>query len=142
MKNRKILVLVIALLIAAAVSGRLYARHSALSFGRRLGQAFSVLGREGFANTVALRDFFSEPEMAGYVNRVRQLSFLGGNYDERLGDLQAGMIYYSEQASLPPEKRFAAPPALKHLTITSSDRSDEGLAAAAGNFILSYASNL
>jgi hypothetical protein len=142
MKNWKILILVIGFLVAAAVGGRLYARHGALSFGQRLGQAFSVLGRQGFANTTALRGFFSEPEMAGYVSCVRQLSFLGGRYDERLSDLQTGMIYYSEQASLSPEIRFAAPPALKHLTINSGDRSDAGLAEAAGNLISSFASQL
>ncbi len=142
MKNRKLLMLVIALLIVAAIGGRLSARHSALSFGRRLSQAFLVLGREGFANTAGLRAFFAEPEMAGYVSRVRQLSFLGGHYDERLSDLQTGMIYYSEQASLSPEKRFAAPPALKHFTITSSDHSEAGLVQAASNLILSYVSNL
>jgi hypothetical protein len=104
-KTRKILFGVIGILVGAAVAGRLIARHSALKFGRRLGQTISVLGRDGFADTNGFRSFFANPEMSGYVSRVRQLSFLGGGYSERINDLQAGMIYYSEQVSLPPEKR-------------------------------------
>jgi len=143
MKDRRLIFLIIVLLAAAAVSGRVYARHSALKFGRSLAGAYSVLGREGFADTAGLRAFFAEPEMAAYASRVHQLSFLGGHYEERLNDLQAGMIYYSEQASLPPEKRFAVPPALKRLTIvTPGDHSDTGLADAGGNFIISYMSAL
>jgi hypothetical protein len=142
MKTRKILLISLVLLVAVAIGGRLYARDAARKFGRQVTQAYSVVGRSGFADTAALRGLFAEPEMAGYVDRVRRLSFLGGGYDELIGELQSGMIYFSEQIALPPQQRFAAPPALQHLVIDASDRSDAGVASAATKLIVSYASRL
>ncbi len=144
MKNRKKLLLgiVLLLLIAVAIGGRLYARQAAKGFGLQLGQAFALVSREGFANTAALRGLFADPDMAGYATRARQLSFLGGDYDERINALQTGMIYFSEQMSLSPDQRFASPPQLKHLTIEAGDHSDSGVAAAATKLILTYGSQL
>jgi hypothetical protein len=61
---------------------------------------------------------------------------------KRISELEAGMIYLSEQMSVSPAQRFATPPALKHLPIETGDHSDSGLAAAATKLIVTYESEL
>jgi hypothetical protein len=138
MKRRRIILFSLALMVVAAMGGRFYAWQAARAFGQRLAGAFSFVSRDGFADTAALRGLFAEPEMAGYARRVRQFSFLGGGYEERLNELQTGMIYFSEQMSLPPERRFAAPPKLKYLPIETADPTDKGVGDAASKLILDY----
>jgi hypothetical protein len=141
-KYRTWLPIAVACLLVVAIGGRIYARMNALNFGRKIAQGYMVLGKGEFANTAGLRTYFSEPDMVGYVTWVERLSFLGGGESERIRDLKAGLIYYSEQASLPTAQRFLSPPALKHLRIDISDRTDSGLEEAASNLILSYESQL
>lgn len=143
MKSWKVIALIVAaLLVIAFVGGRLYARYEAFVYGRGVAQAFFLLGREEFANTAGLRDFFSKPELADRARRVRQLSFLGGQYDKRVSELQTGLLYLSEQAALPPQKRFAEPPVLKYLSINAGDHSDKAIADAAAGLIPTYFSQI
>jgi hypothetical protein len=138
-KTRKILLITLCTLVTAIpVGGHLLARHNAFKFGRAMAGSFSCLGREAFADTDGLRKFLASPDMASPVSTVDSLSFLNGDYDEWIRDLQAGLIYYSEQASVPQPQRFAAPPRLKHFKIDTTDPSDEGLGKAAGALIVSY----
>jgi hypothetical protein len=143
MNRRKLALMLFVLLLAMTVlAGRGYARYSAMKFGQQLASAFTLINREGFSDTAALRRWFADPDMAGYAKRTSQLAFLGGGYAGRLDELKAGMIYYSEQMSLAEADRFASPPKLKYLAIESGERSDAGVGAAAGRLIMNYAAQL
>jgi hypothetical protein len=135
------LICLVAILVAAGTA-RFSARLAAVEFGRRVTQAVSVVSNEGFADTAAFREWFNDPDVAKYVNRARMVSFLGSGYVRRMNDLQTGMLYCSEQASLPPERRFVAPPPLKYLKIETGDHSDEGVTKAVESLIVTYHSRL
>jgi hypothetical protein len=142
MKLRKRLLICLAALLVLVGIGRFSARLAAVGFGKTVVSAFSVLSKSGFADTADLRKFFNDPELTKYANRAKALSFLGGGYAQRISDLQTGMIYCSEQLSLPPPDRFAAPPSLKYLHIESSDHTDEGVVNATSELILTFFSRL
>ncbi len=123
-------------IVAAGVSGRLWAWWSAKAFTAYHAGAFSMLGKDGTADTAGLKLFFEEEPMGGCYARASALRFLGGGYASRLDDLKTGSIYISEQYSLPEEKRFMDPPALSHLKLRTEDRTNQGLGDAAGSLIL------
>ena len=142
MKPKTILILVVVLLVAAVLVGRISARKAASDYGRTFKQAFSMVGLSGFADTPKLREFLASPEMSAPRSRLEALSFLGGGYRARADELQRGMIYLSEQMALAPAQRFSTPPAFSHLSLTSTDRTDGGIAAAATSLVASYESQL
>jgi hypothetical protein len=140
---KKILLFLVLLVIGIIIGGRLYVRHLAVEYGKHTSRAVAVVGHESFANPFKLRRFFADPSMTGPADRISLLSFLGGHYDECLKELQAGMLYLSEQAGEPAAKRFRrSPPAFQYLRLDLSDHSDQGVGNAAIHFIESYLSQL
>ena len=138
-KARKTLLITLStLLTVIPIGGHLIARHNAFKFGTTMLGAFATVGHEGFADTAELRKLFDHPQIAPYIRTVDRLSLVNGDHDERIRDLQAGLIYYSEQASVPQPQRFTTPPHLKHFQIDTTDPSDDGLMKAAANLILTY----
>lgn len=137
MTNR-ILLSTFTLFVLAVLAGRLYSRKSASDFGGGLAGALSTLNDEGFADTKGLREFLASPEMAKYPAVVRRFSLLGGSYDRRMNEVQAGLIYLSEQMSLPRERRFARPPALRYFKIQPDTSTDRSVFDAATKLVLDY----
>lgn len=138
MARRIRIIAILFLLFGIPYCGHLVARYHAIKFGQTMAASYSSLGRKSFADTAALRSYFASPEVAGHVRTVEKLSLFNSDYEEWIHDLQAGLIYYSEQASLPHYNRLAEPPQLQHLTIDINDPSEEGLAKASANLITSY----
>lgn len=138
MKKQKSLISIGIIVIVAAAGGRLAALKAAGDYGQYLAAAFSALGHEGFADTKELRGFFRDPHLMGCENRTHNLAFLGGGYNHRIHELKWGLVYLSEQMSLPVGQRLANPPSLQILSIDASDPSDQGLGKAAGELILEY----
>lgn len=142
MKKLKIAAIAVGVLVAAALSGRLIARMSAAKYGQNVRDATMMLGIAGFADTKVLRKYLAGPEMTYPLNRVHALSFLGGDYSTRTAELQQGLIYLSEQMNLPPEQRFSRPPELKHLKLTTSDPTNDGMRNSLLELLASFESQL
>jgi len=138
-RNNAIIIMAVITVIALPLRAWLVGRYAARDYGRYVSSAFGSLGFGGFSQTDELRMFFNEPDLVACENRAKRSSILiGGGYVREIEALKTGMIYLSEQASLPEEKRLASPPRLEGLGIDASDRSDNGLARAAGKLILEY----
>ncbi|RYD18835.1 MAG: hypothetical protein EOP88_21195 [Verrucomicrobiaceae bacterium] len=142
MKKQKNLISIVIIVLVAAAGGRLAAMKAASDYGRHVAAAFSALGYGALTDTKEIKEFLRDPQLTGCENRTHNLAFLGGNYSRRVRELKEGIIYLSEQASLPEGKRFAAPPKLQSLSIDSDDPSDQGLGNAVGALILDFRQGL
>ncbi len=138
MKKKKSLIGIGVIVILAAAGGRLASLKAATDYGQHVAAAFSMLGPEGLADTKELREFLRDPQLMGCENRAHNLAFLGGGYIHRIHELKRGLVYLSEQMSVPAGERFAKPPAFEHLSIDTSDPSDRGMGKAVGKLLLDY----
>ena len=122
-----ICIAVVLLLLVGGISARKISHSTAFDYGQSIQGAVAMVGASGFAETAKLRQFLASPDMAAKENRLKALSFVGGNYANLAGELQQGLIYLSEQMTLPEEQRFASPPTFEHLTLPIGGRTDDAI---------------
>jgi hypothetical protein len=139
-RRKRAILIVVGLMIAFPVAGRLHAWWAAVRYGHTLGYAFVTLGKNELGNTAGLRDFLEGPELKIYYNRAHGLAFLGGGYTRRIDAFKGAMYFLSQQASLPLHERTAPPPLDEYFKITLNDRSTQGIADAVSRLISDYQS--
>lgn len=146
MKTKTRLVLtaaaVILLPVLVAAGCRLRAWAAASDYGTTALKMTAGFGTPMLGNRELVRDTLSGPEFAAFHGRVMAVPFLGRDYERGMRDLEAGIIYCSEQMALPAETRFASPPALGGLKITPGDRSDQAVADTCSDLAVQYLSRL
>ncbi|HVJ45974.1 MAG TPA: hypothetical protein VM511_06265 [Luteolibacter sp.] len=138
MNSRNALLLVLSLIVLYVVGGRLYARKSASEIGAVLAGTYSMLGRDGFADTAALEKFLATPEIKDRRETVQRFAILGGGYKDRISEVQKGLIYLSEQMAQPEEKRFERLPVLRYFKIEPVSSSDRSVSDAGAKLILDF----
>lgn len=138
MTRLKTIVVIATVLTVVATVGRLVSRQAAVSYGTHIRNAYSSLGLAGLSDPDTRRDLFADPDLVSCVNRTQNLSFLGGNYAERMYDLKTAITYLSDQVSVPESQRFNNPPALRYLPVDTRCKSESGLTLAAQALIFTY----
>jgi len=141
-KPLKVVSVLLIPLIVVAIGFRIIAHKAAKDYGDIFDQTLAGVSVSGFADTSALREFLSSPVATAPVNQLRSLRFVAGDYLGRIEELQRGVIYLSEQMALDPSQRFSNPPSLRHFSVNYSDSTDDGVAAAVKNLIVSYESQM
>lgn len=136
--RKRAVLLLVSLVVAFPVAGRLHAWWSAVRYGHAVSAAFPTVGSGGLTDTAELRAFLNRPEVKMYHNRADRLKFLGGGYGGRIGEFNAGLIYLSEQAALAMDQRFTSPPALESFSLDTRDRTQRGVINACVKLIEDY----
>jgi hypothetical protein len=142
MTKLKTIVVVATVLAASAIVGRLVSRQAAVTYGTHIRKAYSSLGLAGFSDPDMRRDLFADPELVNCANRIHNLSFLGGNYAERISEFKIGIVYLSDQVSIPEQQRFSNPPTLRYLPVDTTCKSYLGLTKAVEALTLGYNAQL
>ncbi len=83
-------------------------------------------------------EFFESPEMAEAAQQAERWDWLHFGYARRIEALKRGMMYFSQQANLPENERFASPPDVTPLRLQIQDRSDDGLSDATLTLLLEF----
>jgi hypothetical protein len=128
MKRSHRVLLVLAIIIVAGVTmPQSCARQGALSFGGGVIGALSEVSKSEFKNTAALMEFFEMPEIADAAHQAERWDLLNFGYARRIDALKRGMIYLSQQASLPESERLASPPEVTPYSLQTGNKTDQGL---------------
>ena len=139
-KPKKTLLFLFIFFCALIAAGRFYGRYETLQYGSDVIKVMSVMDEEGMKNPERLHGCLADPDIENCAKRVRQLSFLTIDYQQRIDDLQKGLDYMSEQCRLPEDKRFTPPlETLKYLQINPpADHTMQGIASATFDLLKQY----
>ena len=141
-RSHRVLIIVAAIFVSGIAIPQSCARNGALNFGRSVAGALSEVSRSEFKNTPALIEFFEMPELADAAQQAARWDWLHFGYARRIDALKRGMIYLSQQASLPESERLASPPDLAPFSLQTQNKTDQGLFDATLALALEYRQSL
>jgi len=126
-RSHRVLITLAVIFVSGIAIPQSCARSGALRFSGSVVGALSEISKSEFKNTPALIEFFKLPEVADAAQQAEQLDWLRFGYARRIDAVKRGMIYLSQQASLPESERLASPPDLTPFSLTTDNKTDQGL---------------
>ena len=141
-RSHRVLIIVAAILVSGIAIAQSCARNGAQRVGGSVVGALSEVGNSGFKDTPALIEFFELPEVVDAAEQAARWDWLHFGYARRIDALKRGMIYLSQQASLPESERLAAPPDLAPFSLQTQNKTDQGLFDATLALELEYRQSL